>query len=68
MMHVCIDEYTLDGEFLKRCEVEVKKEEVEMLEKNFKRAYWAWELPSAFRQQITVRTSVIEYISTTKIL
>ena len=53
-IYVTVDEYTLDGEFLKRCEVEVKKEEVEMLEKNFKRAYWAWELPSAFRQKITV--------------
>lgn len=48
------DEYTIDGEFIKRFEVEVKMEEIEMLEENFKRPYWSWELPAAFRERITV--------------
>ena len=53
-MYISIEDYTLDGEFLNRCKVKVNKEEIEMLEKNFKRAYWTWELPAAFRQHISV--------------
>ena len=52
------DEYTIDGEFIKQFEVEVKIEEIEMLEENFKRPYWSWELPSAFRERITVCDNV----------
>ena len=48
------DEYTLDGEFIKQCEVEVKIDEIVMLEQKFRRPYWSWELPAAFREKITV--------------
>ena len=52
-MHV--DELNVDGKFLIRSEVEVKKDEIQTIEKNFKRAYWPWELPESFRKQMTVR-------------
>ena len=48
------DEYTLDGEFIKQCEVEVKIDEIVMIEQKFRRPYWSWELPAAFRERITV--------------
>jgi len=48
------DEANHDGEFLKHSKVEVTLDEIEMIEKNFKRAYWPWELPIAFRKQMTV--------------
>jgi len=57
----------LDGEFLKRCEVEVKLVDIEMIEKNFKRAYWKWELTAAYREKITVcktQMHICAYIKT----
>jgi len=49
-----VDEYTLDGEYLKLCEVDVNKDEIEMMEKNFNIPYWPWELPAALRKQMAV--------------
>ena len=58
-----LDEPNIDGEFLKHCEVEVKLDEIEMIEENFKRVYWPWELPTAFRKQMTV-CNIHTYIHT----
>ena len=57
------DEYTLDGEFVKQYEVIVKKSEIEVVQKNFKRAYWPWQLPQIFRNQSLVCTfTYISYV------
>ena len=37
---------------MKRCEVQIKKQEIEMIEKNFKRAYWPWEMSRKFRKRM----------------
>ena len=55
-VHTYVDKRNLDGKFLIKYEVEVKEEELQMIEENFKRAYWPWELPKAYRKQITVST------------
>ena len=47
------DQYT-DEKFVERIEVAVSREEVDMIEKEFHRPYWAWELPHAARRGVTV--------------
>ena len=53
--HINVDPLNPDDmKFLLKHEVDVKKDEIEMIEKNFKIAYWPWELTTVFRKQITV--------------
>ena len=47
------DQYT-DDKFVERVEVEVSREEVDMIEEKFRRPYWTWELPRAARRGVTV--------------
>ena len=42
------------GKLVTVFEVEIREDEIKMIEKNFTRPYWSWELPSAYRKQITV--------------
>ena len=49
------DQYS-DEKFVEKIEVEVSRDEVDMIEKEFRRPYWTWELPRAARSGVTVST------------
>ena len=53
-MHILLGELDVDEKFSIKSDVEVKKDEIQMIEENFKRAYWPWELSKSFKKQITV--------------
>lgn len=44
--------------------VEINKDEIEMIEKDFTRAYWPWELPNALREKMKDVCIVIKVFST----
>ena len=53
-----VDKPKPNKKFLIKYEVEVKEDEIQMIEENFKRAYWPWELPKAYRKQMNVSAYV----------
>jgi len=63
-MYIVSDQYT-DEKFVERIEVEVSCDEVDMIEKEFRRPYWTWELPHATRSGVTVSTYILSLHKTT---